>query len=428
MNLINNFDQLAITPERKKALEMVNAGFESIEPNQVMESSVKLENNVLTIKDKTFKLSDFHNVFLIGIGKGSAGISKILEDKLEERLSGGYVIDTNPEEFKLLDFTLGTHPLPSQENLEFTQKVVRQMRGLSEKDLVLVVICGGGSAMLVHPVAKVTLEEKINTNKALLKSGADIIEMNTVRKHLSLVKGGGLAKLLYPATIASLIFSDVPGNDLSFIASGPTVKDATSNSDALEIIKKYNLQDQLKTIIPRLAETPKDDKYFKNVHNILVLSNRTALEAMQKKAQELGLSPVIFSDKLQGYTKDVSEKLLEEVRKNKCILAAGESTVHVTGKGKGGRNQEVAAYALQNLQDENIILISFDSDGWDNSEAAGAIADKTTLEHMRSQGLEIKTFVENNNSYELFQKSGDAIMTNRLPSNVSDLMLAFIYD
>jgi glycerate-2-kinase len=158
MNFIVNFDQLAVTPERKKALEIVNAGFESIEPNHVMESSIKLENNVLSIKKKTFKLSGFHNIFLIGIGKGSAGISKILEDKLGEKLSGGYVIDTNPEKFKLLDFTLGTHPLPSQENLEFTEKVVRQMRGLSQKDLVLVVICGGGSAMLVHPVAKVTIE------------------------------------------------------------------------------------------------------------------------------------------------------------------------------------------------------------------------------------------------------------------------------
>src|SRR3989344_2363725 len=420
--LVQNFDTLATTPERKIVLEIINAGLEAIQPDQVIVQNITLVNNILKLQNNEFDLSSYHNVFLIGLGKGSAGISKLIENILGEKLTSGYVIDTTPETFNKLEFTLGTHPLPSKENFEFTQKSLSTLYNVSPQDLILVVICGGGSAMLVSPINGVTLEDKININKALLKSGADIKEMNTVRKHLSRVKGGGLAKALFPARVVNLIFSDVAGNDLSFIASGPTVKDETTLDVAKEIIKKYQLEATLSQLIPKLKETPKDEKYFKNVSNILMLSNLTALHAMEEKAKEYNLNVQIFSDHFQSDAKEAGTTLLAQTQPNSVLLAGGETTVKVLGAGKGGRNQEVVLASLSHISNDTIIA-SFASDGFDNTENAGAIGDAKTQNTAATQQLDQNTFISNNDSYTFFEKTGDGIKTGRLPSNVSDLFV-----
>jgi glycerate 2-kinase len=237
--------------------------------------------------------------------------------------------------------------LPSRKNFLFTKKIIERFQGkLTKDDLVIVLVCGGGSAMLVYP--KISLKKYIQVNQELLKSGANIYEMNTIRKHLDLVKGGGLLKILYPAKVISFIFSDVPGNDLSFIASGPTVKDKTKITDALKIIKKYKLKSVKKE---DLIETPKEEKYFKNVRNILALSNLTALKAMKEKAESLGLKAKILTDNLKGDVKDVAKFLFQEIKKSKekILIAGGETTVKVKGKGKGGRNQELVLWFLKYL-------------------------------------------------------------------------------
>lgn len=424
MNFIKNFDALASTPERKIVLDLVNAAFESIQPHRVIDNNVKLDGNTLVVKDKQYNLAKYNNIFLIGFGKGSAGISQLIEKTLGDHLVGGYVIDTVPpqENFQKIEFTQGTHPLPSQENYDFTKKLTHNMRGLSEHDLVLVVICGGGSAMLVSPNTHLKLEQKIEVNKALLHSGADIIEMNTVRKHLSAVKGGGFAKILYPAHITSLIFSDVPGNDLAFIASGPTVKDNTTTQDALAIIEKYELIDKLPIKMNAFTETPKESKYFEHVHNILMLSNLTALDAMRDAAAESGYSVRILSDKTQGYANEVGKMLIDTAKPGQILLSAGESTVKVTGQGTGGRNQQLVLSVLKDLDDKTTIC-SFDSDGWDNTTFAGAIGSQETLQKAKEKNVSVDEYLKNNDSTPFFEKIEDGINTGRLPSNVSDLMI-----
>jgi glycerate-2-kinase len=315
--------------------------------------------------------------------------------------------------------------------------------------------------MFTCPV--VGIEKFKEINQQLLKSGANIYEMNIVRKHLDLVKGGGLAKILYPAKVISLIFSDVPGNDLSFIASGPTVKDKTTINDALKIIKKY----KIKGISRKdLIETPKENKYFKNVENKLALSNLTALDAMKEKAKKFDLRAKILTDKLKGEVSQVAKYLLNEIKKSReeLILCSGETTVKVKGNGKGGRNQELVLWFLKYLKENaeirgnnelntriyaedkhadtrgkvfsadprndslrgsasDFIILSLNSDGWDNSEFAGALGDYLTLEKTRKLNLDLDKFLQNNDSFNFFKKTKDGIKTSRLPINVADLIM-----
>ncbi len=423
MTLIKNFDQLAKTPQRKIVLELIEEGLAAIQPEKILAQNLKLTDGVLRVVDKDFSLNEFEKVYLVGFGKGSARISKIIEGLLGEKLTGGFVIDGTQESFSKIKETIGTHPLPSQANLSFTQNVLQNLSGLSENDLVIIVVCGGGSAMLVSPQDGITLEQKIGMNKELLRSGATIEEMNVIRKHISKVKGGGLAKALYPAKVAGLVFSDVPGNDMSVIASGPIAKDNSTIEDAKNIIEKYGLDGG---IIEKLVETPKEDKYFENVSTFLMLSNQTALTAMANKAKALGVNARIYSDKLQADAREVGQQLVTETQKGELLLVGGETTLKVNGNGIGGRNLEVVLNSLRFL-DENAIIASFDSDGWDNCSAAGAIGDVKTIEQAKSQNLSVEQYLKDNNSLEFFEKTGDAILTGRLPSNVSDLIVVYKY-
>lgn len=425
MGLIKNFEELAKTDDRKKLLEIIEAGLNAIQPEVALKNNVKVAGSTLSITDKTFTLDEYNRIFLIGFGKGSAGNAAYVENLLGDKLTDGFVIDTNGADFKKIKFTEGTHPLPSEQNYNFTNNLLETLKdvNLTDKDLVLVVICGGGSAMLVHP-QDITLDQKISVNKALLKSGANITEMNVVRKHLSSVKGGGLAKALYPATVATLIFSDVPGNDLSVIASGPTVKDPTTLENAKEVIQKFNLGEELSFAVEKLHETPKEDMYFEKVTNLLVLSNVSALSAMQEKAEEFKIPSRVYSDKFQGNAREAGKILYDETRKGELLLAGGETTVTVTGSGVGGRNQEVVLGALTTIGNQGIIS-SFATDGWDNSAHAGAIGDATTTQKASDLNLNIEEFLINNDSFNFFKKTGDGIKTDRLPSNVSDLMLVW---
>jgi len=403
--IIKNFKNLNISSERKIALEIFNSGLSALDYKKInFDKYLKTKQN---------------NIYLVGFGKGSAEIADILRKKI--KFKEIYVIDVKGRYFR------GTHPLPSKKNFLFTKKLIERFEGkLTKKDLVIVSVCGGGSAMLVYP--KISLKKYIQVNQELLKSGANIYEMNTIRKHLDLVKGGGLVKILYPAKIISLIFSDVPGNDLSFIASGPTVKDKTKITDALRIIKKYKLKSVRKE---DLIETPKEEKYFKKVKNILALSNLTALKAMKEKAESFGLKAKILIDNLKGDVKDVAKFLFSKIRNSKenILIFGGETTVKVEGKGKGGRNQELVLWFLKDLatykKGDNIGIVSINSDGWDNTEFAGAIGDKITLEKAKKLNLDIDKFLENNDSFHFFKKVKDGIITGRLPINVADLILVW---
>lgn len=425
MTLIKNYNALNKTPERKICLDLIESALSSIQPKNVINKNISLKESILTIQDKTFNLKDFDRVFLIGFGKGSAELSRLIENVLGNLLTEGFVIDTTEESRTVgtkIKFTLGTHPLPSHENFNFTKNIISRFSNLTEKDLVLVIICGGGSAMFVHPHA-ITLDEKIKVNNDLLKSGANIIDMNIVRQHLSDVKGGGLAKILYPSTVVGLIFSDVPGNDISYIASGPTVKNHTVVSDAINILKKYNLEKELNLSQDAFIENPKEDKYFEKIENIIMLSNQTALLAMKEKAKELGFAAGIFTDKFQAEAKIASQELINKSSSEKILLAGGETTVKVLNKnGKGGRNQELVLAALP-FVGENATIASVASDGWDNTEFAGAIGDLLTVQKAKDINMDPKVSLAKNNSFSFFEKTGDGIITGRLPSNISDLII-----
>lgn len=419
MQFIKNYASLNTSTQRKIALDLLDTALTAIAPKNVLEHSFVRNGDTLSIASETIDLDRYKRVFLIGFGKGSAQISQIIEKTVLDKITNGYVIDTVSQTFTKLHFTLGTHPIPSEQNVAFTENVLENITNLTEEDLVLVVICGGGSAMFEAPVS-LPLERLVQVFNDLLKSGADISEMNVVRKHLSKVKGGGLTKHLYPAKVVSMIFSDVPGNDLSVIASGPTVPDMHTMEDTMAVLKKYQLE---KDLLPEdFEQTPRDDKYFANVSNVIMLSNMTSISAIEQKAKKLGYPTRLYSDKLQGDAKEVGKLLLEQAKTGEILLAGGETTVHVKGKGQGGRNQALVLSALQFL-DKGTIIVSIDSDGWDFYGFAGAIGDESTVEKAKALELDIQSFIDNDDSYHFFEKVGDGIVTDRLESNVADLMM-----
>ena len=415
-HIIKNFESLSTSPKRQVALQLVENALEAIQPSHVMNTHFTLSDQTLKVQEKSYDLSQYEKIFLVGFGKGSSGICKFIEQTLGERLTRGFDIDVVDETFSKVEYTKGTHPLPSQENIDYTKKILEQVKDLSGKDLVLVVICGGGSVLFEAPHT-LSLEELTEMNKSLLKSGATISEMNVIRKHVSAIKGGGFAKHLHPAKLVCMLFSDVPGNDLSVIASGPTVKDPSTLDQTHELLTKYSVT------LPdnALLETPKEQEYFENVDNILMVSNVTALNAMRDKAKELGYKAVILTDRLQGDANTIGKVLLSETKPGEILLAGGETTVKVTGNGTGGRNQTVVLATVQSL--ENQVIVSFGSDGWDFTTFAGAIGDKSTVEKAKEKGLDINQFLSDNNSTPFFQTVGDGIDTGKLESNVSDLLM-----
>lgn len=424
MGFIKNYQTLATNDSRKIVLDLAEEAFASVAPHEVFKKNFILSHDVLSIQHKLYDLKKFDRVSILGFGKGSAGNAQMVEEHLGKYVTEGYVIDVvDHVDFKKLHYTKGTHPLPSQTNITFTNHAIEHFQHTTERDLIIIVTCGGGSVLFEEPHT-LSLPQITEVNKALLQSGANITEMNTVRKHLSRVKGGGLAKILYPATVVNLIYSDVPGNDLSVIASGPLVKNHSSMDDVKDIIKKYSLDSKVRLSLSDFQETPTESKYFEKVTNILMLSNLTALDAMEKKARKMGITVHVLTDKLQGDAEKLGKKLIDETLPGQMIIAGGESTIHVTGSGKGGRNQALVLNALKHIKG-NTILASFGTDGWDFIEYAGAIADKATLKKVDDLDLDIQEYIEEDNSNKFFELVGDGIETGHLDSNVSDLYIVY---
>ena len=423
MMLIKNFDELATSKLRKDALLIVEEGLKAIDTEKVLSKQISLEGSILTIRNQKLDLNKFRKIFIIGVGKTSCAAGKVLEEVLQDKISGGIILDTKPGDLKRIECVVGSHPLPSQTNVDATAKIVARLKSLTKGDLVLAIISGGGSSLLCNPY-KLSCDEKAMIGRSLIKGGADIVETNIVRKHLSEIKGGWFAVHAYPATVVSLIFSDVPNDDLSEIASGPTVLDKTTVEDAQKIMTKYDVLKLCKLPHCELNETPKDLKYFAKVTNILMMNNKLALEAMKKQAQSLGFKGKIYDNFLQGQAKDVGRKLINGLQTNQVLIAGGETTVKVGGIGTGGRNQEFVLAAIPFLK-KNQVIVSVASDGVDNrTEFAGAIADTDSKFKSKKLGLKIESYLENNDSFSFFKEMGDGVETGPLNSNVSDLILA----
>lgn len=422
---IKNFKDLASSSLRRDTLSIVESGLQAIDTSASVRDQVRIEGDTLWVKGNKFSLKEAERVFVVGAGKSSLEAAEALEEKMKDRIEGGVVIDTK-EESKLekIRYFQGDHPYPTEKNVEATSELIKFLKGLEKTDLVISLISGGGSALLCQPTDFDHVDEK-NILQFLFKAGATIQEINTIRKHLSKARGGGLAYHAHPASVISLIFSDVPGDELEFVASGPTIKDSTTVEEAKEVLIRYNLWQKHPISINSFIETPKKDYLFNNVSNILFISNKTALQKMSDKANELGFSARIADTQMTGEAREVGELIAETLKdepSQTALFYGGETTVTITGDGAGGRNQELALSALRFVE-RGFTVAAVASDGVDNTDHAGAIVDIHTKEKAEKLGLKVEGFLQNNDSYNFFEKTGDYIYTGPTGSNVADLII-----
>ncbi|MCJ7788463.1 MAG: glycerate kinase [Methyloceanibacter sp.] len=379
---------------------------------------------------------------IIGAGKASGAMAKALEDAWDGPLEGlvvtryGYRVPT-----ERLEVVEAAHPVPDAAGREAARRILDLVQDLTEDDLVLCLISGGGSALLALPAEGVSLEDKQAVNKALLKSGATISEMNVVRKHLSAIKGGRLAAAAAPARVVALMISDVPGDDPSIIASGPTVPDPSTNRDALGIIAKYGIEvpASVRDLLQKAGETPKPgDKRLASVENIMIATPQASLEASARVARKAGVTPVILGDSIEGEARDVALvhagiarqcALRGQPEQPPCVLiSGGETTITLKGKGKGGRNTEfllALAIALDGMS--GIYALAGDTDGIDGSEDnAGALIYPDTLARAEKAGLNAKAMLADNDPYSFFTGLGDLLETGPTLTNVNDFRAILI--
>ncbi len=403
---------------------VAEAAYEAINTTKAVQNAIKfnIKKDQLFVQKQKFDLSEKRKIICLGIGKAALGAISVIYEILGDKISAGYVIDVKEGDLgQRIICRAGTHPLVSEQNIKYTKEMLALLEDLTKDDLVIVAVSGGGSALFELPY-EISSEQEVLIFKHLTAQGATISELNTVRKHMSRTKGGQLAKIIYPATFIGLIFSDVPGNDFSMVASGPTVKDTTTARDAQEILQKYDVLERAGLYVCKLVETPKEEKYFDNIHNFLIVSPQAALEAMKERAEELGFRANVFSDPFQGEARKLGRQIVSNIKPQQCLLGTGESTVTIAGAGLGGRNQEMALGALQQIG-ENQVLLCLASDGHDNTDAAGAIADRVTKSKALALGLDPEFFLANNDSYHFFQSTGDLINTGLTGANAADFFV-----
>lgn len=406
--LLNN-----IAPElrcrREILLDIADAALENCAPQKLLQGKFSKQS-----------LKKFNKIAIIAIGKAARGMAAAARTMLGRR----------PDYVLLAD---KGHPLPTQSGIKNTKKIIKIARRLGKKDLAIVLISGGGSAMCVAPAPGISLKDKIAVTRALLKSGATINEINVVRKHLSQVKGGRLAALLYPATVLGFVISDVVGNDLSTIASGPLSPDKSTFKDVLKILEIYEIR------IPRSIsqylecglkdenlETPKPrEKYFDKVKVQIIADHKTILEKALIKAKEMKLKIFTIDREITGEAREVARSFVARARRNALLIGAGETTVTCRGRGFGGRNQEFVLSGLK-YTDDRQVLLSIGSDGVDGvgpEPIAGAIGDIVNFKNAQIANLNIDKHLKNNDSYSFFKKTGGLIKTGPTGTNLGDLMM-----
>jgi glycerate 2-kinase len=435
---------------RNHAREIFSAGVKSADPLVAVARHVQLHDNRLEIGEGRYDLDEIDRVFVLGCGKAAARMAFALQELLGARIAAGVVVvkygHALPlEKIKVIE---AGHPVPDSAGVEGARQVMELLASASADDLILFVVSGGGSALLPMPAVGLTLEDKQLTTQILLGSGATIHEVNALRKHLSQLKGGRLAQLASPATLVALILSDVVGDDLDAIASGPAVGDTTTYKDCLEILRRYHLRREIPPaaigLLERgargeIAETAKpSDAIFQRVQNMIVGSNALALNAAQKRAQELGYRTLILSSTVAGESRSVAKShaalvkniCLQERSTHApiCLISGGETTVTLRGDGLGGRNQEFAlAVALEIAGLDNVVLLSAGTDGSDGpTAAAGAIVDGTTVQRGAAIGLNAAQYLARNDSYPFLQATDDLLITGPTFTNVMDLQLLLL--
>lgn len=432
---------------RRDAVRILKASLAAADPMEAVARHVRITGDVLIAGRSRYSLKRFDRVFVVGAGKASAAMAVPVERMLGRRITGGLINVKYGHTARLKRIALHEcgHPVPDAAGVEGAQRIAEVVSGAGDRDLVLCLISGGGSALMPAPAAGITLEEKQETTKLLLACGATIHEINAVRKHISTLKGGQLARLAYPATTIAIILSDVIGDNLDVIGSGPASPDASTFQGSLEILRRYGITQRVPAAVRgrlesgaagEIPETPKAGAgELSRTQNLIVGSNRLAVDAAGVKARELGYRSLVLSTSIQGETKDIASmhaaiarEMVESGRPAKppaCVISGGETTVTLRGQGKGGRNQEFAlAAAIEISGLANVVMLSAGTDGTDGpTDAAGAICDGETLTRARAMGLDAADHLARNDSYSFFDPLGDLIRTGPTNTNVMDVRL-----
>ena len=446
--MLSNQDKICdLLALRKDARDIFLFGLSSADPAIAIRRHVNIKETILTVGETSFDLAEFEDIQVIGAGKAGAAMAGELENILGPRISRGSIIVKYDHiaSLKIIELIEAGHPIPDENGRKGAEKLFELAENAHEKTLIFCLISGGGSALSPLPCDGISLAEKQETTRILLSCGARIHEINTIRKHLSLIKGGGLARAAYPATIISLILSDVVGDDLDIIASGLTVPDTGTFADCKNIIESYNIAVKLpknvlnhikKGCAGEIAETPKpDEPCFQRVKNLVIGNNFNTLVKARAKAQSLGYNTIILSSLIEGETREIAKMhsaIAREILATgnplelpACILSGGETIVTMDNHGLGGRNQEfVLASAIEIAGEKNVVVLSVGTDGTDGpTDAAGAIADSDTLTKARDLGISAKKFLTAHDSYNFFTKLEDLIITGPTHTNVMDLRI-----
>ncbi len=411
---IKNVSTLVTTKLRRDAVTIMEAAYEAIDTEAALRKTVSLDGTILRVGPCSFNTEDFDRVKLIGFGKVSCVAIAALESILGRLVKGGIAIDVSPGTCEIAETFVGTHPLPSVSNVAASAKLAKLAEDCTARDLVLVVVSGGGSALLCWPESECTQGARLYEES--VKAGMSIQEMNLVRKHLSALKGGGLAKLLFPATVAGLVFCDVPGGEYETVASGPTYLDASTIADAQAVLDRYHIEGFA------LVETPKEQSLFDKVCNVPVVSNLEALRAMSEAATRLGYAVVDLGATHYEDAGTLATTLIAASAPRTVVIAGGEPRVVVSGKvGRGGRCEYTALSALPKVG--SALFVAFSSDGADNGPAAGAFADTETVRNAAVSGLDQSRYLAECNAQDFFEATNNLIQTGPTGSNVSDLFM-----
>lgn len=437
---------------RSDADTILKAALAAVNPARAVKDALRLDGDVLSLGETKIDLGQYTKIVAVGAGKAGAPMAAALEDVLGQRLTAGRVVvkDGHGGPTKVIAIDEARHPVPDERGVQAGAKIAALVEEhAGPQTLFFSLISGGGSALFVSPAPGITLADKQETTRLMLACGADIVEINSIRKHLSQLKGGGLARLAHPSPVIGLIISDVVGDRLDSIASGPTVPDASTWESCKEILDRYAIWDKvpqpvrtrinagLEGTIPDTLKQGQEE--FSGVQNLVISSNRGSLDFAAAKAKELGYTPLILSSTIEGETKDIARMhaaLAREVIETGhpqqapcCLISGGETTVTLgDNPGKGGRNQEFALAAAMDLDGlDGVLALSAGTDGTDGpTDAAGAQADGNTVHRALDLGLNPRQFLDTHDAYNLFQKLDDLIITGPTRTNVMDVRLLLV--
>lgn len=445
-------DILLPNPEqREPILAVLAAALDAVDPAQAVQAVMRRTGGELIVADQRYDLERYRRIFVIGAGKAGAPMTQAVEAVLDDRISGGLVVTKTDHSAPTqhIEIVEAGHPIPDQAGIDAGRRILGLAEQATGDDLVIALLSGGGSALLEAPAGDLTLDDFQGLTNVLLACGATINEINTLRKHCSALKGGQLARAAAPATLVTLVLSDVVGSPLDVIASGPTVPDTSTWQDAWSVVEKYDLAEKLPPrIMQRLraglageiADTPKPgDPAFAGAHTLVVADNRVAAEAACKKAAEVGFHPLLLSTYIEGEASVIARvavALAKEVQASSqpvaapaCLILGGETTVTLgADAGQGGRNQELALAAALGLEGSTgITVVSLATDGTDGpTDSAGGLADGTTVARGQALGLDAADHLRRHDAYPYLQAVQDLLVTGPTQTNVNDLVFVFV--